>query len=102
MTSACSRCEICSWQVALSTVYEFLQKLGCLCESTERVIGTFNKTLDKLTDETGQIMQAKMKMWKEILWNMKVELAYYLREVVNEIAHRFIYSKENLLVLTLR
>lgn len=71
-------------------------------KTTENAADLLNEVFQKLNATQSGLMQAKLQMWKELLWKMKLKLIYYLREIVNKITHLFVYMEEKILELALR
>ncbi|RZC41876.1 coiled-coil domain-containing protein 142, partial [Asbolus verrucosus] len=53
-------------------------------------------------ENNSHVITSKVKMWKDLLWKIKVKICYFIHELINEIAYLFIYYGEILLILTLR
>lgn len=67
------------------------------------LVNNFRSAFQKLSIEsTCSVTTAKIKMWKDSLWKIKLKICYYIQELIGEIAFLFIYYGESLLTLTLK
>lgn len=67
------------------------------------MVNNFSLVFQKLNFECdSQIIMEKIKIWKDLLWKIKLKICYFIQELINEIAYLFIYYGEILLTLTLR
>ncbi|XP_056647608.1 uncharacterized protein LOC130452384 [Diorhabda sublineata] len=76
-----------------------IEEITLTLESIEK---SYSKIFPQLVSDKHILVAKKFQMWREILWKAELKLVYFIGEVINEIAHLFIYHGETLLVQTLR
>ncbi|KAJ3626571.1 hypothetical protein MTP99_017057 [Tenebrio molitor] len=80
-----------------------IQELEDINLTMDVMVNNFSLVFQKLNFECdSQIIMEKIKIWKDLLWKIKLKICYFIQELINEIAYLFIYYGEILLTLTLR
>ncbi|XP_015838972.1 uncharacterized protein LOC656787 [Tribolium castaneum] len=80
-----------------------IQELENINSTMDVMVENYNQLFQKFSFESASsITMERVKLWKEILWKIKLKICYFIQELINEIAYLFIYYGEIFLTLTLR
>ncbi|KAF5296665.1 hypothetical protein FQR65_LT10205 [Abscondita terminalis] len=77
-------------------------KLENIWEVVDNLRQNFYNVFEKLNVYRPTITQMKVKLWKDILWKMKLKISYFLQQVIIEVASMFVQYGERFLVLTFK
>ncbi|KAF5288634.1 hypothetical protein FQA39_LY15329 [Lamprigera yunnana] len=87
---------------SMSEKESIIENLEVILEMAESLKLKYYEIFEKLNIFRPTITKVKVKLWKDILWKMKLMISYLLRQLINEIVFLFVHYGEKLLCLTFR
>lgn len=73
-----------------------------MSSALENILKNYNEIFPKFEMNVHSLLSNKMKLWQNILWDVKLKLCYCVQDLINNISPLFIQYGEPFLVSTLR